>query len=119
MNYINLKNNIESISINYLDIYKKVKDFFNYLIKNKLYHNDTHKNNLIIKKNKIILLDFGKATLNYAFNPSISGFPEVKFSNNKKLNKLKKRYIILVIKNYLRLINLKISKTRSFIFKIY
>ena len=36
-------------------------------MKNKLYHNDTHKNNLIVTKNKIILLDFGKATLNYAF----------------------------------------------------
>lgn len=119
MNYINLKISIENISINYLDIYKKVKDFFNYLIKNKLYHNDTHKNNLIIKKNKIILLDFGKATLNYAFNPSISGFPKVEFNKNNKLNKLKTKYINLVIKNYLKLINLKISKTRSFIFNIY
>ena len=119
MNYINLKINIQNITINYLDIYRKIKKFLSYLMKNKLYHNDTHKNNLIIKKNKIILLDFGKATLNYAFNPSISGFPKVKFDRNKKLNKLKKKYIILVIKNYLKLINLEISKTRSFIFKIY
>lgn len=119
MNYINLKINIQNISINYLDIYVKIKDFLNYLIKNKLYHNDTHKNNLVIKKNKIILLDFGKATLNYAFNPSISGFPKVEFNKNNKLNKLKKKYINLVIKNFLKLINLKISKTRSFIFNIY
>ena len=98
MEYINLENKIEnSFKIKKsIIMYQKIKKILDYLENNKLYHNDTHNENLIILKNKIVLLDFGKSTLYDLFSPSINGFPKINYINNKS-----KKYIRDVIDNFI------------------
>lgn len=98
MKYINLENKItNSLKITKsIMIYKIIKNILDYFENNKLYHNDTHNQNLIILKNKIVLLDFGKSTLYDLFSPSINGFPKINCINNKS-----KKYIKDVIDNFI------------------
>ena len=122
MKYINLENNIyKNLENNEIKIYYRIKQFLVYLQKNNVFHNDTHNNNLIILNEKIILLDFGKATLFNAFNSSNTGFPKLK--KLKFYKKKSKLYIILYIKNlikkYQRLINFSNSNDLKYFFDIF
>lgn len=122
MKYINLENNIfRNLENNEIKIYYRIKHFFLYLQKNNVYHNDTHNNNLIILDEKIILLDFGKATLFNAFNSSNTGFPKLK--KLQIYNEKTKLYIIIYIKNlikkYQRLINFSNSNDLKYFFNIF
>ena len=104
MEYVHIDKIKNSISINKsLEIFYLINNILDNLQKYKLYHNDTHKENLIINKKCIILLDFGKSTLYYSFSSSINGFPKINYlhSYNNQLNKYIKKYIKIVINKYI------------------
>ena len=113
MKYINIENKIErSLKIKKsLELYFKIKYFLDYLEKNKLYHNDTHNQNLIILKKKIILLDFGKSTLYYKLSPSLNGFPNINY-----LTIYIKKYIKIIMNNFIFKENIK---NNYFLFNLY
>lgn len=122
MEYINLKNKLyKNIHRNEIKIYYITRDFFIYLKKNNLYHNDTHNNNLIILNNKIVLIDFGKATLFHSFNPSITGFPKLKKlkNYNQNLRFYIKKYIKILINKYRKNINSKINNDIKYYFDLF
>jgi tRNA A-37 threonylcarbamoyl transferase component Bud32 len=98
MEYINLENKITNPlkMKKSIIIYIKIKKILDYLENNKLFHNDTHNENLIILKNKIILLDFGKSTLYDLFSPSINGFPKI-----NSIDKKSKKYINQIIDSFI------------------
>lgn len=117
MEFLDIKYNINNnLPFSNLKIYKLIKHFFEYLKYNQLYHNDTHRNNLIIN-NYIILIDFGKSSLYNSFNSSLSGFPKIgkKYLQNHNVC----NYINTVMDYYKRKINLKLDCNRGLIFRIY
>lgn len=113
MKYINIEDKIErSLKIKRsVKLYIKIKYFLDYLEKNKLFHNDTHNQNLIILKKKIVLLDFGKSTLYYKLSPSLNGFPNINY-----LNIYTKKYIKIIMNTF---ILKKKIKNNYFLFNIY
>lgn len=121
MEYINNKIIKYKIQKKDYKIYYDIKKFLDYLEKFKLFHNDTHYNNLIITKEKIILLDFGKASLYNAFNPSISGFPKLYYLKNysKNLKIYIKKYLFILIKKYIKRIKKNKDYNSNFLFYIY
>lgn len=104
MEYVHINRIENSISTNKsLKIFYQISYVLDNLQKYKLYHNDTHRENLIINKKYIILLDFGKSTLYYSFSSSINGFPKINYlhSYNNQLNKYIKKYIKILINKYI------------------
>lgn len=83
--YIDKKN-----IVNIYDYQEHIQNILLFLEKNYLYHNDTHKENILLQKDGIVLIDFGQASL---FEESGLSDYSFKYESNKNIfdNWLKKR----------------------------
>ena len=83
--YIDKKN-----IINIYDYQEHIQNILLFLEKNYLYHNDIHKENILLQKDGIVLIDFGQASL---FEESGLSDYSFKYESNKNIfdNWLKKR----------------------------
>ena len=79
--------------LNIYDYQDPINKILTYLEKNKLYHNDTHHENILLQKDGIVLIDFGQASL---FEENGLSDYSFKYESNKNIfdNWLKKRKTI-------------------------